>query len=145
MPNYQDYTARAEAQLAESRAMDQRFQKIRQRDVGRHQAKHDMSNAAFGPVGLIVIGAATASSRFRGFLGWFSLISMAFGAFMGMAVPALMSINPQGGHNPYAPWLLLTMMGFFLLIAWVISSLLAWAIKALAHDIKHDYLDEVED
>jgi hypothetical protein len=32
------------------------------------------------------------------------------------------------------------MIGFFLLIAWAISSFLAWAIKAIAHDIKHDYL-----
>jgi hypothetical protein len=143
MPNYQGYMARAKAQLTESRAMEQR---IRQQDVGRYQEKHDaIHHTAFGPAGLIVVGAATASSRFRRFLRRFSLISMAFGAFMGIAVPALMGINPQAAHNPYAAWLLLTMMGFFLLIAWVISSFLAWAIKAIAHDIKHDYLDEAED
>ena len=111
MPIYQDYMARAEAQLAESRALDQR---IRQQDVGRHQERHGgIHDTAFGPAGLIVVGAATASSRFRRFLGWLSLISMAFGAFMGIAVPGLMGVNPQGGHNPYTPWLLLTMMGFF--------------------------------
>jgi hypothetical protein len=26
-----------------------------------------------------------------------------------------------------------------------VFSFLAWAIKAIAHDIKHDYLDEAED
>jgi hypothetical protein len=145
MPSYQDYMARAEAQLAASRAMDQRFERIRQQNIGRYQEKHDMSNTALGPVGLIVVGSATASSRFRRFLGWFSLISMAFGAFMGIAFPGLMGVNPQGGHNPYAAWLLLTMIGFLLLIAWVISSFLAWAIKAIARDIKHDYLGEVND
>jgi hypothetical protein len=94
MPNYQDYMARAEAQLAQSRAMDQR---IRQQELGRYQEKHGgIHDTAFGPVGLIVVGAATASSRFRRFLGWFSLISMAFGAFMGIAVPALMGVDPQG-------------------------------------------------
>jgi len=114
MPIYQDYMARAEAQLAQSPAMDQRFERIRQQDVGRYQEKYaGIHDKAFGPAALIVVGAATASSRFRRFLGWLSLISMAFGAFMGIAVPGLMGVNPQGGHNPYTPWILLTMMGFF--------------------------------